>query len=336
MLGLNHVRVSYKRKDDAQASVIVVCQSVCRNSKTDRQVNLKSQSVFKQTVQTPVSIGAPMCVHTRFRDYHLVHNLSEKYIGVEYKKHLDLVKRVEYAVIDRINNTGYMCIPEFVRKGVHCWFAVDNIDFLEFTAYGGGTLHGAIIVMFQRDEDGEIINPPLKIPMKLPKENLKMILQYKAEPEIIQHPIRFATFCHDFTSQDQVEKYFTFTETWALSSLAGNETFDVVPERLQNVVPSTADTPNADIEADDQNIEEADTHEAIIPDQPDPQQVIDDRTDDENYEEDNEPGDRVHTETNEDENEPGDEVPTETPTAEPTLKVIKNKDKLTKNSVMPT
>ena len=179
MFGPNHVKLTGLCKDDAQACVDVVCQSVCKNSKSDRQVNLKSKVVFKETVQTPISIGAPMCVHARFRIYHLVHNLSEIYIGEEYRKLIDLEKRVEYAVIDRVNSTGLLCIPDFVRKGVHCWFAVDNIDFLEFTAYGGGTLHGVIMVIFQRDEDGEIINPSLRIPMKFPKESLKMKLQYK-------------------------------------------------------------------------------------------------------------------------------------------------------------
>ena len=159
--------------------------------------------------------------------------------------------------------------------------------------------------------------------MKLPKESLKMKLQYKPEPEVRQHPIRFATFSHDFAPQEEVEKYYTFTETWALSSLAGNEKFGAIPERLQNVVPSAAE-----IESQDQNDEEADTPEPTIPNHPDPQQIIDDQsTDDED------------SDVNEEENEASDEVSTETPPAEPSLKVIKKKvkkDKLTKNSVMPT
>ena len=117
-----------------------------------------------------------------------------------------------------------------------------------------------------------------------------------------------------------MEKYYTFTETWALSSLAGNEKFDAIPERLQNAVPSTAE-----IESQDQNDEEADTPEPTIPDHHDPQQMTDDQsTDDED------------SYVNE---EASDEVSTETPPAEPSLKVIKKKvkkDKLTKNSVMPT
>ena len=45
MFGPNHVKLTGLRKDDAQACVDVVCQSVCKNSKSDRQVNLKSQVV---------------------------------------------------------------------------------------------------------------------------------------------------------------------------------------------------------------------------------------------------------------------------------------------------
>ena len=92
--------------------------------------------------------------------------------------------------------------------------------------------------MFQKNEDGETINPPLKLPIKLPKKQLKIALQYKREPEIKLQPIKFDQFSHDFAPKAEVEKYFRFTQTWILSSIAGNEKFNRVPEQLQKVVPS--------------------------------------------------------------------------------------------------
>ena len=216
-----------------------------------------------------------------------------------------------------------MCIPDFVRKGVHCWFAVDNIDFLEFTAYGQHTLHGCLIVMFQKNEDGETINPPLKLPIKLPKKQLKIALQYKREPEIKLQPIKFDQFSHDFAPKAEVEKYFRFTQTWILSSIAGNEKFNRVPEQLQKVVPS--DTVGTPEDETDSSQEDAEIEEADIPDQILPEQMID------SADEDSDGG--------EDGNLPDEDTEADTVDAETALKIVKTTKKtgkLKKKSVMPT
>lgn len=49
----------------------------------------------------------------------LVKNLQEVYIGSEYKKILDIEKRVEQAVLQRMKDTGGFCLPDFVKKGVN-------------------------------------------------------------------------------------------------------------------------------------------------------------------------------------------------------------------------
>ena len=91
------------------------------------------------------------------------------YLGTSYENIINIEKRIENAVVLRMTETGGYCLPDFVKKGVPIFFAVDNIDFLEDTPYGHGTLHGTIIVLYQEeDEDAEPINPPLAIPDKLP------------------------------------------------------------------------------------------------------------------------------------------------------------------------
>ena len=229
--------MSEKRKADAQKSIDIVCQSFVQNVKSDRQVRFEGQSTFNETVETPLSVGIPLSVHSRFRDYHLVRTLSDVYIGDEYRKLIDLKKRIEYAVLDRVSKTGSLCIPDFVKKGIHLWFAIDNIDFLEATAYGQNTLHGCLIVLFQRDEDGELINPPLKIPSKLPKELHTISIQYKPEPERNLILIKFAEFKHNFGPSSEADKCMKYTETWALSSIVGNEKYTSVPDDLKKVVP---------------------------------------------------------------------------------------------------
>ena len=64
--------------------------------------------------------------------------------------------------------TGSYCLPDFIKKNVTLYFAIDNIDFQEDTAYGQNTLHGTILVINQRqNEFAESLRGPLKIPENL-------------------------------------------------------------------------------------------------------------------------------------------------------------------------
>ena len=80
------------------------------------------------------------------------------YIGSDYKFVLDIEKRVEQSVLQRIVETGGFCLPNFVKQDVNIWFAIDNIDLLEDTLTGQNTFHGTVIVLNQRAEDGEAVN----------------------------------------------------------------------------------------------------------------------------------------------------------------------------------
>ena len=73
-------------------------------------------------------VGLPLAIHSIVRDKNLVDNLSEVYIGSDYRRILDLEKRVEQAFIQRKKETGGVCLPDFVKKGKNIWFAIDNID----------------------------------------------------------------------------------------------------------------------------------------------------------------------------------------------------------------
>ena len=42
---------------------------------------------------------------------------------------MNIEKRIEFAVLKRMEETGDL--PDFVKKGINIWFAIDNIDLLE-------------------------------------------------------------------------------------------------------------------------------------------------------------------------------------------------------------
>jgi hypothetical protein len=130
------------------------------SSMSDRQVKHqpKKNDGFYQTVQTPISIGLPLAIHSRICDKNLLNNLSEVYIGSDYQRIIDLEKRVKQGVLQRMKETGGFCLPDFVKKEVNIWFAVDNIDLLEDTPTGHNTFHCTVIVTNERAVDGELIN----------------------------------------------------------------------------------------------------------------------------------------------------------------------------------
>ena len=181
-----------KRDVQLQKTQQVVSQFILQNVRTDRQVKHKSKTDegFRSTVETPLSIGVPLAVHAKSRDKGLIDMLNMIGVGKNYQYIVNIEKRTEQAVLRRIEEAGGFCLPNFIKGGTLVWFALDNIDLLEDTPYGQNTFHGTVIVIFQREtEDGVPMNPPLKIPIKLPSKPLKMTLEYLEEPVIQQKPI---------------------------------------------------------------------------------------------------------------------------------------------------
>ena len=158
------------------------------------------------------------------RDRNLVNNLSDVYIGSDYRKIIDIEKGVEQAVLGRMIETGGYCLPDFVKTGVNIGLAVDNIDLLEDTPNGQNTFHGTVIVINQRNVDGEKVqvgkepvNQPLVIPEKLKSDSrLAFDVKYLPELEVTKaKPIRFES-CQLGKRKQLVSKYYT--HYWALAS----------------------------------------------------------------------------------------------------------------------
>lgn len=229
MYGSEARQISGQREAEVKKNVDVVCQLIVQSSRSQRQVKLKTSRGFKKTVETPLSIGVPLAIHSRVRDHNLISMLSTVYIGSDYQRILNLQKRVEFAVQQRMLSTEGYCLPDFVKRNVPIWFAADNIDFLENTAYGQNTFHGTLLVLFQRDEDGELINKPLQIPSKPPEKPHQVQIKYRDEPEIKLTPIRFPSYSVG-RGADLLTQYSKFTHTWALANLFTSPSLSDEPE----------------------------------------------------------------------------------------------------------
>ena len=142
-------------------------------------------------------VGLPLAIHSRVRDKNLVNNLSEVYIGSDYRRILDLEKRVEQAFLQRKKETGGFFLPDFVKKGQN-------------------TFHGTVIVINQRAEDREPVNQPLVIPEKLlSPAPLEFEVKHMEEQIIRNKPVRFAVY-HPGKQNSMISK--DFTHTWALAN----------------------------------------------------------------------------------------------------------------------
>ena len=220
----NHVgKVSQMRDEEVDATVDIACQFLVQNTHTDRHVKHqpRTDKAFRQTVQTPLSIGLPLAIHSRVRDKTLVQNLSDVYIGSQYQKILELEKRVDQCVLQRMKDAGGFCLPDFIKRGVNIWFAIDNIDLLEDTPTGQDTFHGTVVVINQQAEDGDPVNQPLLITEKIPTlAPLKLEVKLQQEPVIKTTPLRFDVYPmgkrNNLLSTD-------FTHTWALANFLATD-----------------------------------------------------------------------------------------------------------------
>ena len=54
---------------------------------------------FIRRIETPLSVGLPLTIHQRVRDKNLLRVLSNVYLGTGYEHVLNIMKRIEYALV---------------------------------------------------------------------------------------------------------------------------------------------------------------------------------------------------------------------------------------------
>ena len=141
LFGSHVLKASGMKNAEVDKVVDVSCEFLIHNTRSDRQVKHQSKrdGGFQQNVQTPLCIGLPLAVHSRVRDKNLINSLTEVCLGCDYQKIINIEKCIQQGVLERMKESGGFCLPDFVKKGVNVWFAIDNIDLLEDTPTGQNT-----------------------------------------------------------------------------------------------------------------------------------------------------------------------------------------------------
>ena len=157
------------------------------------------------------------------------------------------MKRIEHAGVFRLRDTGGYCLPDFIKKSLTVFFAIDNIDFLEDTPYGQCTLHGCPIVVNQEeDENAELINPPLAIPYKHPSKPAHVDIKYKDKPVIQLTPIKFTSYKNGHRVA-LLKPYHQYDERWALVNHMTNDIDDITPPSSESPDTAMAPTPGHNV-----------------------------------------------------------------------------------------
>jgi len=140
-----------------------------------------------------------------------------------------------------MKDAGGFCLPDFVKRGVNIWFAIDNIDLLEDTPTGQETFHGTVIVINQKADNGEPINEPLLIPEKIPSQApLKFEVKLQQEPIITTTPLRFEVFKME-KRNNLLSKDFTHTRALANYLATDDYNRDITLVERQLAQEKTAD-----------------------------------------------------------------------------------------------
>ena len=222
LIGTKNTSVAERYDEHVQKSESLIVQHIITNLKTDRQARYKVKSDFYVVSKTPLSIGLALAVHKRTRSKNLVNVLSNLQLGANYKQTVNLEKWIAFGVAERMKTTGWFCLPPFVMKDKSIFFAADNIDFLEDTADGQNTLHGTLLVISQRAEDGALqVNEPLEIPNDVCTQ-ADVQPNYLKAPEIRSKATRFETY--DFQpDRELLKKYELRDLTWLFACYAHRE-----------------------------------------------------------------------------------------------------------------
>ena len=145
--------------------------------------------------------------------------------------------------MSRIEDTGIgVCIPDFVKKDTPVFFAVDNIDFLEDTPCGKDTLHGTVIVMFQKESScsstSDTINSStLHIPETIGAKPLQLKIRYKEAPKISLKPIKFEQTQYKCDNLPAID----YNKIWVLSCYAANNVDETSESHMSNDIPDSVE-----------------------------------------------------------------------------------------------
>ena len=186
--------------------------------------------------EMPLQVAVGLTMHACTRSRFLIQFLHNIGASIDYGRVLRLETKIATEVVKSMDEYGGAYVPSQLVKGRFVYCAADNIDFLEDTPYGKGTLHGTVMVVYQEKEDTDA-STAVKISGPSSLRSLRSIPPSLSEvtPCIIPKGCRpenpLISQNNNMVEKNIIESYWAEDVTWMMASilpLSNNQ--DVIEE----------------------------------------------------------------------------------------------------------
>lgn len=152
MIGTQHnIDTTFKKKQTIDNQVNNISQIIIKSTKSPRQVANKLSKEFRETIETPFSVGLALHLHKETRSKKLIDCLSDLGLSISYDKVMKIENDVANEVSSIAANNNGVYLPPNLKIGNPLHFAIDNVDFNNDTPDGKAEFHGTVQIAFQRN-----------------------------------------------------------------------------------------------------------------------------------------------------------------------------------------
>ena len=142
--------------EELQKKASVLSQNLMYECLSDRQMRRVTTSSTQHTRILPLQVGVGLTIQSKTRSKFLVQLMHSLGSSIEYSKVLRLETSIGNEAMSRMEANDGLYVPHDLVQGRFIFCAADNIDFLEDTPDGKGTLHGTIMTCYREKTDSVI------------------------------------------------------------------------------------------------------------------------------------------------------------------------------------
>lgn len=154
--GRKHINGHSGNHDTAVTSrALKLSQMLMYEILSPRQASNTTSNNIRHTRELPLQVAVGLTMHAATRSKFIIKFLHSIGASIEYAKILRLETQIAMEVVKRMDECGGFYIPSELVQGRFVYCAADNIDFLEDTSHGKGTLHGTVMVVYQKKEKSD-------------------------------------------------------------------------------------------------------------------------------------------------------------------------------------
>ena len=116
---------------------------------SDKQTKCTNSINIQHTRSYPWQVGLGLSIHSATRSKSLINLLFGFGFSVDYSRVLRLETAIANAVLSCMEQNDGCYVPPSLVRNRFIYFAADNLDFLEDTPEGKGTLHATVMTCYQ-------------------------------------------------------------------------------------------------------------------------------------------------------------------------------------------